>query len=257
MTGSPRDSDAELFLNTIGTTDMTIRNAVNYVVIAGKNTGWYQAMYAGWAMVGASYATCKYNIVDPRDLDAAYRWTEVGTAPMYASTGVKWAAGFQTRYGDSKFVDSTWTFDDASMSYYSRTNNTTQGYDMGTNAAGSPFNVMGLYGPAIGPDCYFFQAGGEISFTPYPTSTGLITVSSGGRGIVSRTRLHVDGAILATSAGAPTNTHATGNVQIGSGNSNSGSRECAWADISRWLSPDQVVAKAGHIRIFNQMLSRA
>jgi hypothetical protein len=88
--GSNLDPDAEAFLTATGITDPTITEATNDVFVALKTEGFYsdawdmtgytpiKKCFALYPHLGAAAASSKYNMCDPRDLDAAFRKTYVG-----------------------------------------------------------------------------------------------------------------------------------------------------------------------------------
>jgi hypothetical protein len=74
------DADAEAFLTATGITDATITSAINTLVKNYKGIGNLNSSVDLWTgtkaiypYVGGTLTTCKYNLKDPRDLDAAFR----------------------------------------------------------------------------------------------------------------------------------------------------------------------------------------
>lgn len=100
----PVDADAKAFLTATGITDGTIETAIERLVRDLKLAGIWTAMKAIYPMVGGTAARCKYNLKDPRDLDAAYRLTFFN-APTIDANGVKWNG--TTQYALTHFVPST------------------------------------------------------------------------------------------------------------------------------------------------------
>jgi len=72
------DTDAQAFLTAAGITDGTQINAVDTLVTDLKTAGVWTKMKAIYPFVGGSATSHKFNLKDPRDLDAAYRLTFVG-----------------------------------------------------------------------------------------------------------------------------------------------------------------------------------
>jgi hypothetical protein len=72
------DPNAQAFLNAAVITDVTQANAVNNLVIGLKADGLWTNMQALYPFVGGTTSTHKYNLKDPRDLDAAYRINFLG-----------------------------------------------------------------------------------------------------------------------------------------------------------------------------------
>ena len=67
------DADAQAFLTVTGITDSTISNAINTLVLGLKANNLLTKMLAVYPFVGGTATTHKYNLKDPRDLDAAFR----------------------------------------------------------------------------------------------------------------------------------------------------------------------------------------
>jgi len=67
------DVNAQAFINASGVTDITTIYAVNDLVISMKADGTWDKMKAIYPFVGGTATTHKFNLKDPRDLDAAFR----------------------------------------------------------------------------------------------------------------------------------------------------------------------------------------
>lgn len=67
------DADAAAFFLAAGITDTTQKSAVNTLVLNLKSYGIWTKTKAIYPMVGGTSTTHKYNLKDPRDLDAAFR----------------------------------------------------------------------------------------------------------------------------------------------------------------------------------------
>src|SRR5258708_28075937 len=81
------DADALKFIDSTGINDSNQKNAINIFVTQLKDSLLWPKFMAIYPMVGGTANTTKWNLKDPRDLDAAYRLTFYGT-PAYAPTGV-------------------------------------------------------------------------------------------------------------------------------------------------------------------------
>lgn len=82
------DPDANAFISAAGITDSTQQSAIQTLVTDLKTAGIWSKFIAFWPFVGGTASQHKYNLIDPRDLDAAYRVTFNGTL-THSSTGVK------------------------------------------------------------------------------------------------------------------------------------------------------------------------
>ena len=67
------DPDAQAFITAAGITNTTQQNAIDNLVIGLKADGLWTPMQALYPFVGGTASTHKWNLKDPRDLDAAYR----------------------------------------------------------------------------------------------------------------------------------------------------------------------------------------
>ena len=114
------DTDALAFISAASITDNTQKTAVNTLVTDLKTYNIWTKMKALYPFVGGSATSHKWNLKDPRDLDAAYRleffggWTHSSTGALPNGT---------TAYADTKLVpSSTLALNSTHISYYSRTN---------------------------------------------------------------------------------------------------------------------------------------
>jgi hypothetical protein len=132
--GASNTARTQAFLNATGITDATIISALNAMdnslissglLPSGTGAGKIKALYP---IVGGSATTHKYNFVDPRDVDAAFRLTFFG-GWTHSATGM--LPNGTNAYADTFFNASTdFSANTRSMSYYNRTNSAS-GYDMG------------------------------------------------------------------------------------------------------------------------------
>lgn len=95
------DSDAEAFLTATGITDPTISSAINILVLQLKSAGIWNKIDALYPFVGGTATTHKYNLKDPRDLDAAYRIAFLG-GMTHSSDGI---TGNGTSYWASTYLN--------------------------------------------------------------------------------------------------------------------------------------------------------
>ena len=121
---SGTDADAQAFITAAAITDSTQQSAINTLVTQLKGYGIWTKMKALYPFVGGSATSHKFNLKDPRDLDAAFRlvfnggWTHSSTGALPNGT---------TGYADTYLTPST-TLTSPFLGYYSRSNTNT-GYD--------------------------------------------------------------------------------------------------------------------------------
>jgi len=123
------DSDASAFITAAGLTDPTQKSAINTLVKDMKAAGLWTKMKAVYPMVGGTATSMKFNLKDPRDLDAAFRLTWSG-GWTYSATGA--TPNGTNAFADTKLVPSTSLSTSSShLSFYSRTNTTSgSGYEL-------------------------------------------------------------------------------------------------------------------------------
>ena len=113
------DADATAFLAAAGITDPTISTAVQNLTKDLKNYGIWTKMKALYPFVGGTATTHKYNLKDPRDLDAAFRLVFSG-GWTHSTNGI--ATNGTNTFADTKlnpFV--SLSTNDGHVSIYNRT----------------------------------------------------------------------------------------------------------------------------------------
>jgi hypothetical protein len=122
------DADALAFFTAAGITDTTQKSAVNTLVTDLKAANIWTKMKALYPMVGGSATSHKFNLKDPRDLDAAYRL-------VFSGGGTHSATGYlpngTTAYADTKLIPSSLNNYNSHLSTYSRSQILNSGIDIG------------------------------------------------------------------------------------------------------------------------------
>jgi hypothetical protein len=126
--GGGFDPDAQAFITAAGITNPTQQGAINTLVVDLKGYSLWTKFKAIYPIVGGAAASHKFNLKDPRDLDAAFR-LHFTNAWTHSATGM-------TPNGASAFADTflntntQLNVNSHSFGIYSRTNNTsgTQAY---------------------------------------------------------------------------------------------------------------------------------
>ncbi len=140
--GSSNDADAQAFIDAAGITDATQKSAVNQLVLDLKSALIWTKMKAIYPIVGGTASTHKWNLKDPRDLDAAFRLT-FSTGWTHASTGMTPSSA----YADT-FLNQTTNYsvnDNLHLSFYSRTNaSTANTNEIGCQTNSGTYNVLSL-----------------------------------------------------------------------------------------------------------------
>jgi hypothetical protein len=119
IVGLATDADAQAFITAAVITDPTQITAINNLVVGLKTDGIWTKMKAIYPFVGGTATTHKYNLKDPRDLDAAFRLVFNG-GWTHSSTGA--TPNGTNGYADTKLICQTSMFGkDYNFGYYSRT----------------------------------------------------------------------------------------------------------------------------------------
>ncbi len=162
--GASTDPDAQAFITAAGITDATQQSAVNQLVLDLKGYSIWTKMKAIYPIVGGTSTTHKYNLKDPRDLDAAYRLTFT-TGWTHSSNGM---LPNGASYANTFVIPSTsLTLNNTHISYYSRTNNTLQQQEIGAGQ-----NNLSLNTPTISLMCFYnFNASQKGVFYCYNGQT--------------------------------------------------------------------------------------
>ncbi len=132
---APSDADAQAFITAAGITDATQQSAINTLVVDLKTYGVWTKIKAIYPFIGGTASAHKFNLKDPRDLDAAFRLVFTGGG-THANTG--WLPNGTNGFGDTKLNPSgLLNANNISMSIYSRTNTNGVFCDMGASQAGT------------------------------------------------------------------------------------------------------------------------
>ena len=133
------DPDAQAFITAAAITDPTQQAAINTLVVDLKGYSIWTKMKALYPFVGGTAAQHKFNLKDPRDLDAAFRlvfnggWTHSSTGALPNGTNA-FADSF-VNVGTHLALNST------HVSVYSRTNVDVLSPSIGNIAGGAPDEV--------------------------------------------------------------------------------------------------------------------
>jgi hypothetical protein len=244
------DSDATLFFNSAQITDTTAKRAINDLVVHLKTDSLWNKFLAIYPMVGGTASSTKWNLKDPRDVDAAFRITWNGS-PVFKATGVTCSA--LTDFGDTHLVDSLLSFNNSSMAFYSETSNQIAGYDMGCSNSIYPYNIMAIY-EDFDKDIVntLFNAYGTTPYQPSKT-TGLFINSSKDDKVV-----RYDNGASVADFGSPSEAYTNASITIGkiADDDFMGQKECALATIGQGLTASQVQTFYNIVQAFQTTLGR-
>ncbi|MEO8763051.1 MAG: hypothetical protein ABI416_02135 [Ginsengibacter sp.] len=242
------DADAQKFIDSAGVSDNIQQLAINTFVKQLKDSSLWTKFLAIYPMVGGTENTTKWNLKDPRNSDAAYRLTFYGT-PLYARTGILFNT--LSDYADTHLADDELAgYADAAIAYYSRTQNTVSGYDMGCTDGAIPYNEMSVYSNSADKSEWF----GFSEDTLSPVTTGLFMLSSTATN-VTRYR---NGIVVSSSGLPPNNVYTNLTILIGKSRitQHPGMKECALATIGNGLTDAQALTFSNIVQNFETALSR-
>ena len=120
------DSDALAFINAASINDSTQINAINYLVNGLKYYNLWSKMKAIYPFVGGTALTHKWNLKDPRDLDAAFRLT-FGVSITHSNNGII-GTNNSSSFANSNFIPANnLTLNSEHLSFYSVINHNQSG----------------------------------------------------------------------------------------------------------------------------------
>lgn len=207
------DPDAQAFITAAGITDPTQQTAINNLVVGLKSNGLWTKMNAIYPFVGGTSTTHKWNLKDPRDLNAAYRLVFSG-GWTHSSTGA--TPNGVNAYADTFLIPSA-VLNYASLSYYSRTSTAeigtgdTNGIVVGVRSdnttANNALNLRVKSNPTNNNDFFYSRTGSA-------TNNSVRIIDSSGLGLFSgaldstsskiyRNGVNLGGSLLSFSRNTP------------------------------------------------------
>lgn len=148
--GGGFDVDAQAFITATGITNVTQQNAINTLVLNFKAYGLWAKMKAIYPIVGGTAFTHKFNLKDPRDLNAAYRLSFA--AVTHSSNGI---LGNGTGSVDTHLNPRTaLTLNNTHISNYCRTNTGGNMVDMYASDGVNNYGLYQRFNNLFVSDCY-------------------------------------------------------------------------------------------------------
>jgi hypothetical protein len=256
------DSDATAFLTAAGITDATQSSAIGTLVGSLKSAGVWSKMRAIYPFIGGTASTHKWNLKDPRDLDAAYRLAFSGNW-THSATGA--TPDGSTAYANTFAVPSTF-FSDYTGAYglYLRTNPASStGYrvDMGAQFFSDPTSNRFLQHIGSTDDNSYYDWRNRVtvatstvgSVTGFHvvsrTSTSLMTVYRNGNSVASGTSSDI-------TTDLPNRALYIGAQNHSDGPSLHSNREQSFVFLSESLSGSEVTAVNAAVQAFQTALGR-
>lgn len=171
--GITYDADALAYFtaNTAITSDAD-KNAINTFYLGLKSDGIYTKIKAMYLPIWGSAASSKWNLINPLDTNGAFRLT--------FSTGWTFSTGGALPNGTSAYADTflipntNLTSNSHHLSFYSRTNNTTTGYELActsVQASSTQYGYMLLAARESATSYYQQQTQNINAITPSEANT--------------------------------------------------------------------------------------
>lgn len=249
--GGGTDPDAQAFITATGISG-TNATATNQLVLDLKAANIWTKMKAIYPMVGGTSTTCKFNLKDSRDLDAAYRLTFFGggtfSANGYLPNGTN--AYANTFLNPSTQLTATSTH----LSYYSRTATPVGStVEIGVNNGGASY--LHIRSAAN------FIAGSTTVIVTFTTTLNAQGFWVGSKRSNTDRETYLNGTTQSTVATSDTTAYVNANMYLGAANqlgitANYSNKECAFASIGDGLTDAEVTAFRTAVQLFNTTLGR-
>ena len=226
--------------------------AVNQLVLDLKAASLWSKFHALYPFVGGTADTHKFNLKDPRNLDAAYRLTYHGAGVTHSNFGMT-PKNLPLGYAQTYFVplDNLPTAS-SQMSYYSRTQILGSHADMGNYGSTKRQHLLIGWGSGL---FYYGQMDPGAVSVANPNTQGLFC---GSRTDASSMAAYRNGTQIATSTAAAIAQGGEGTWIGGISTYTVGgsSRQCAFASISEGLDATENADLYTAVQTFQTTLGR-
>jgi len=234
------------FATSTGITDTTILNALNTFDTGLISNGLDTKMKALYPFVGGTANTHKFNFMDARDVDAAFRLTFSG-GWIHSSTGAK-PNGTNT-YADTKFIPLTnFTGNNGHISHYNRTNSSGVKRDISAYAVVGTNNIYSY--PNYDGNNYSRMTGQEAAYGD-SDSRGMYVLNKNS----NVTSYYKNGSSKATTSSSSTMPEFVISIGGGTGG-NYSDRESAFVSIGDSLSISEASTFYTLVQALQTSLSR-
>ena len=249
------DADAQAFLTAAAITDPTITSSIDKLVVDLKSAGVWSKMKAIYPMVGGTASTHKFNLKDPRDLDAAFRLSFLG-GWTHSSNGAQ--PNGTNGYADTFLTASSHLSTNSThLSFYSRTESEVLAVSIGSTLGGSVTNQANIFLKYANEAYCRLNSNATAGFS----NTSSLGLHIANRISSSETRNSIRG-VLKTQTSASTSLN-TSNILL-SGSILDGSlfvsffdsRQCAFSSIGDGLSDTEAANLYTAIQNFQTTLNR-
>lgn len=248
------DPNAQAFITAANITDPTQKSAINQLVVDLKGYGIWTKMKAIYPFVGGTASTHKYNLKDPRDLDAAFRLVFNG-GWTHSSNGA--TPNGTNGYANTKLIPSTSLAANSShLSFYSRSNISQIVSEMGSRNGNDSTGILLVIGRSLNTSQYRVNTGAIYINYSDTNSLGMMTVNRTASNLQNSFRNGVLKSTDTTSSNGLTTLEITisgWNIGYISGYS---SKQCAFATIGDGLTNTEATDLYSAVQAFQTTLSR-
>ena len=249
--GGGVDPDAQAFITAASITDPTQQSAINQLVLDLKGYSIWTKFKAIYPIVGGTAASHKWNLNDPRDLDAAFRLT-FSTGWTHSANGM-----LPTNAWANTFLNGAVSLSQNSehLSYYSRTNSNGTEVEIGHLLSG----VYSLLEIRTAGTSYFTINAGAFATYSDANSQGLYVANRTASNVLNGWK---NGTKVVTTSTASSGT-INNNIYIGtynqSGAPDTGTytkKECAFASIGDGLTDTDAANFYTAVQAYQTTLNR-
>jgi len=228
------------FVKAAGITDATLKVSLDSLISKARAHGWWDLCSAIYPLAGGTSSSSSFNLKDT----AAYHITWSGS-PAFANAGTSFDG---VSYGNTGLNDSILAYNDAHMSFFSKSEDTTiDQWVMGVDDAQVPSNEFSITNAGFRQAvAYFFTTSGTFT-TIQPSTIGWYLVSSNSTDV----RIYKDGADVTSTTTSPIDAHSNNTFLIGSSRGITGTNaQCAFATIGRNIDSTTAAVMYADIRDF-------
>jgi hypothetical protein len=253
--GGGTDADAQAFITAAGITDATQQSAINTLVTDLKGYGIWSKMKAIYPFCGSTATQQKYNLKDPRDLDAAFRlvfnggWTHSSNGADPNGTN-----GFANTYFNP--VSQSTSNSNFHLSVYHRqtTANTSIYLGHGNTSNSTQYTMLAYVSREVS------SIAGRDNWSPTTTVASFLgmklTTVNG-----NRSARYFRNGIFQSNASTMDNSFQNSNITLSANNNNGliglyNGAECAFASIGDGLTDTQAANLYTAVQAYQTTLSR-
>jgi hypothetical protein len=248
----PFDPDAQAFITAAVITDSTQQNAINQLVLDMKTANIWTKMKAVYPFIGGTATSHKWNLKDPRDLDAAFRLTFSG-GWTHSATGI--LANGLNSFANTFLTRSAFSIINLGCQglYLTAQNGSDIRYECGISATGQFFNMRS---DDLASNNNWFNGG----TTPKASSGVLRAVgfTASSRIAPNDYKTIIQNGTIISNTANDTTPYTTSTFHLGRANSASGwsNREFRFYFISDPLSSTELTNLRTSVIAFQTTLSR-